>query len=204
MKKIICYGDSNTFGYNPADGSRFDENIRWTGILKKNLFGEYEVINEGACDRTGFVDNSKGLLFSAQKHFPEMISKINKADVIVLALGSNDLQFQYNISFEIVESGLKKLILLAKKKIKHIIIVSPVELGENVLKGYFNFQFDKTSIEKSKKTGSLYKQIAEANECGYFDINKFAKPSEIDGLHYDEKSHKLIAEKLTDYIKKNF
>ena len=53
MKKIICYGDSNTFGYNPKDGSRFDENIRWTSLLQKNLGVEYEVINEGMCDRTG-------------------------------------------------------------------------------------------------------------------------------------------------------
>lgn len=37
MKKILCYGDSNTFGYNPANGLRFDENNRWSGILKSTL-----------------------------------------------------------------------------------------------------------------------------------------------------------------------
>jgi lysophospholipase L1-like esterase len=35
--KILCYGDSNTWGYNPKDSSRFDESKRWTGILKKIL-----------------------------------------------------------------------------------------------------------------------------------------------------------------------
>ena len=42
MKKIICYGDSNTFGYNPKDGSRFDENIRWTSDL---IFTKLNLLN---------------------------------------------------------------------------------------------------------------------------------------------------------------
>ena len=69
MKKIICYGDSNTFGYSPLDGSRFDENTRWTGILQKSLGSDYEVVNEGMCDRTGFVDNPKGFLFFSSYSF---------------------------------------------------------------------------------------------------------------------------------------
>ena len=34
MKKILCYGDSNTFGFNPENGKRFDNLTRWSGILK--------------------------------------------------------------------------------------------------------------------------------------------------------------------------
>ena len=201
MKKIICYGDSNTFGYNPSDGSRFDENTRWTSILKKNSEGEYEVINEGMCDRTGFVDNPKGFLFSAQRHFPKMISKTNDIDLLILWIGSNDLQFQYNIGFNAVEKGLENLIRQAKAKSKHIIIIPPVILDEKVLGGYFNFQFDKTSIGKSKKIGRIFKNLSSNNYCKYFDINKYVRPSDIDGLHYDENSHKLIADKLLDFIK---
>ena len=80
MKKIICYGDSNTFGYNPFDGSRFDENVRWTSLLQQNLGNEYTVINEGACDRTGFVYNPKGDFYSAQKHFPTLMENSENTD----------------------------------------------------------------------------------------------------------------------------
>ena len=31
MKRILCFGDSNTWGFAPKDGYRFDENTRWTG-----------------------------------------------------------------------------------------------------------------------------------------------------------------------------
>ena len=54
MKNILCYGDSNTFGFNTKDGSRYDENTRWTAVLQKNLGAEYNVINEGMPNRTGF------------------------------------------------------------------------------------------------------------------------------------------------------
>lgn len=201
-KKIICYGDSNTFGYNPKDSSRFDENNRWTAIMQKNLEKEYIVINEGVCDRTGFVDNPKGFLFSASKHFPKFIEKSEEIDLLILWLGTNDLQFQYNINIEMIENGLINLIELAKTKAKNIIIISPVVLNENVLKGYFNYQFDETSIIKSRKITEIYEKIAQVNNCSYFDINKYVKPSDLDGLHYDENSHKQIAINLTDYIKR--
>ncbi|MBR6126804.1 hypothetical protein IKQ21_03880, partial [bacterium] len=200
MKKILCYGDSNTFGYKPDDGERYGKNSRWTGILQSKLGENFEIIEEGMCDRTGFVDNPKGFIFSAQKHFPELISNIDKVDIIILALGTNDLQLFYDINDKQIEDGLKILINLAKEKSDEIILIPPVILDENILKGSFNFQFDEKSIEKSKKVGEIYKKLAKTMDCKIFDFNEFVKPSKIDGLHYDENSHKLIAENLALYI----
>lgn len=196
MKYVICYGDSNTFGFNPKDGSRFDENTRWTSVLQKNLGTEYKVINEGMCDRTGFVNNPKGFIFSTTKHFPKFIAESGQIDVLVLWIGTNDLQFQYDTSIDSIKKGLENLIKLAKTKAKRIIIISPVILNEKILHGAFNYQFDKTSIVKSTKVGIVYQKLAKICDCEYFDINEFVKPSDIDGLHYDENSHKIIADKL--------
>ena len=44
MKNILCFGDSNTYGYNPADGSRFPENVRWTGLLQEKAKGDDEAM----------------------------------------------------------------------------------------------------------------------------------------------------------------
>ena len=195
--KIICYGDSNTFGYNPKDGSRYDENIRWTSILQKNLGKEHEVINEGMCDRTGFVDNPNGILFSGSKHFTEFISKSENVDYLILWIGTNDLMFRYNISLFTIEKGLDNLILLAQTTTKNIIIIPPVILTNQILKGCFSDRFDETSIMKSKEIRIIYKKLAEVHNCIYFDVNKYVHPSDFDGLHYDENSHKIIAEKLT-------
>ena len=36
MKTIVCYGDSNTYGYNPENGFRYEYEERWTTIYKRN------------------------------------------------------------------------------------------------------------------------------------------------------------------------
>ena len=65
--------------------------------------------------------------------------------------------------------------------------------------------FNETSIQKSKEIGQIYKKIAKKLGCYIFDINEFTKPSDTDGLHYNEASHKLISEKLLKFLEdKNF
>ena len=154
------------------------------------------------CDRTGFVNNPKGFEFSSQRHFPKMLSKINSIDILILAIGTNDLQFQYDISIGAIEKGLENLIKLAQTKAENIIIIPPVILSEKILEGSFNFQFNKTSIVKSRKIGRIYRQITNAYHCNYFDINKITKPSDVDGLHYNEASHKIIGDNLINLINK--
>lgn len=202
MKKILCYGDSNTFGLNISKFTQYDEDTRWSGILAKNLSDKFEVIVDGLNNRNGFVNNPEGFEFSAQRHFPKIISKFkDDLDILVLAVGTNDLQSQYDISFGTFEKGLENLILAAvEKAVNHIILIPPVILKENILNGFFKDQFDETSIEKSKKVGKVYRKLAKLYNCKIFDINNFTAPSDIDGLHYDETSHKLIAENLIAFI----
>ena len=200
MKKILCYGDSNTFGFNPIDGSRFDENTRWTALLQANLKNDFLITEEGMCDRTGFADNTKGFLFSAQRYFPKFLSKSERFNIIILALGTNDLQFQYDIGFNAVQRGLAELIKKAQEKSDSVIIIPPVILNENILKGYFKIQFDEMSIVKSRKIGTVYRKLSNAFSCRYFDINKIVLPSDTDGLHYDAAAHKIIADKLAEFI----
>ena len=49
---IICYGDSNTYGYNPENGFRYEYEERWTTILQKELKDSAIVIPEGLNGRT--------------------------------------------------------------------------------------------------------------------------------------------------------
>ena len=204
MKKILCYGDSNTFGYNPVDGSRFDKKTRWTALLQENLGSDYEIIEEGMCDRTGIADNDKGFLYSAQRHFPKIITKAIDIDLLILAIGTNDLQFKYDLTIHQFENGLEQLIVTAKNNVRRVILIPAVILNDNVLEGSFNFQFDSTSISKSKKVGKIYRKLSNLYGLDYFDLNDFVKPSNVDGLHYDSEGHKIISAKLCDYIKSIF
>ena len=53
MQQVLCFGDSNTWGYNPENGERFPWGIRWTSILQQKLANkDIRIIEEGLCGRT--------------------------------------------------------------------------------------------------------------------------------------------------------
>lgn len=204
MKKILCYGDSNTYGFNPKDGSRFDERTRWSGILKNNLSGSFEVIEEGMNNRTGFVDNPDEFEKSTLKHFPGCLSLYKDIEILIFAIGTNDFQIRFNADYTAISRGLAWVISSAKCRDIRTIIIPPVRIDERILRGAFSCQFDRNSISKSEHAAKIYREAASKFNCFYFDFNEFVKPSDNDGLHYDAKSHALIAENLTQYIIKNF
>lgn len=47
MKTVLCYGDSNTYGYVPETGLRYPREVRYPGRLQLLLGEEYCVIEEG-------------------------------------------------------------------------------------------------------------------------------------------------------------
>ena len=57
MRHILCYGDSNTWGYTPGTGERHAPDVRWTGVLRRLLGEGWEVLEEGMNGRTTVFDN---------------------------------------------------------------------------------------------------------------------------------------------------
>ena len=51
-KHILCFGDSNTWGYCAQTNERYADNERWTQVLQKLLGSDWMLIEEGLCGRT--------------------------------------------------------------------------------------------------------------------------------------------------------
>lgn len=203
MKKILIFGDSNTFGFIPQNFKRYNKDERFSGILAEILAPDFEVIEEGMNNRTGFFRNPEGLKQSGGEYLPIYLQNYKDLDICVLALGTNDAQFFYELDKEITQKGLENLIRAAKEsnpKAK-IIIIPPVKITQNILKSTFSMMFNQESIEKIQKVFPIFEETAQANNCLYFDFNTITKPSEIDGLHYTIESHKLIAQHLAKFIR---
>lgn len=201
MKKILCFGDSNIYGFDPSYGTRYDEDIRWSGILKEKLAQkDYKLIEAGGNNRKCFIDNNKALC--GYKLLPNYL-KEDSYDIVILALGINDIQKLYKPGDEEIQKGMKHLIQLVKKYQKEakIIILSPSHLSLKVaLHPYFSTLFNEWSIEKSKEIFDLYEPLAKEFGCDIINLNKISKVSDIDGLHYDKEGHKKVAEGLYDYF----
>ncbi len=194
LKKILCFGDSNTYGYIPNNGARYDKNTRWTGVLSLLSHGKFEIIEDGCNNRTAFAANPAGKIFTGYEILPELLT--DDFDVVVLAIGINDTQFLYNLSSIEIASGVEKLINIVKVKSPQakIILVAPSILTDDVLNGNFACLFDRTSIEKSRQLPLLYQKIAEKQNIEFLDLNSVAKTSSLDGLHYAPEQHLKIAQ----------
>ena len=44
MKRILCFGDSNTWGYDPETDERYDNKTRWPCAMANALGNEYEIV----------------------------------------------------------------------------------------------------------------------------------------------------------------
>ena len=79
--RIICFGDSNTYGFDPRDfwEARYDAANRWVDLLAKKT--ACPVVNAGVNGRV-IPRSSDALTMSTQN---------TSEDVILVMLGTNDL-----------------------------------------------------------------------------------------------------------------
>ncbi len=203
MKKVLCFGDSNTYGFVPEKCTRYDKNTRWTGVLQALCDSDFSIIEGGCNNRTAFVDNPAGTEQTGYKILPEYLTK-DYFDIVVLAIGINDLQLFFRPTLEEFKQGIEKLIKITKDLSPNakIILVCPSKLDlAGIKSGVFSFQFDGISVEKSYHLPQIYKKLAEKHACKLVDLNEIAKVSPLDGLHFSAESHKKIAENLYKNLK---
>lgn len=206
MIRILCYGDSNTWGYISGVGGRYDENIRWPKSLQKLLGSKYEVIEDGLRGRNvghDFDFYPRGNLNGA-KTFPQAVLAHDPIDFVIIMLGTNDLDERFNSNTQecakILEDRyinyLRHDLFKSIHKMPKIIIVAPNVMNDNASK-----LKDKGVIDKSKSFNVDYAKLAKKNECIFVSNENLV--SGIDGIHLTAESHKILAEKLFKEIIKN-
>ena len=107
-KNVLCFGDSNTFGYIAGSGERYSKDVRWTALLGELLGNGYKIFEGGCNNRACFVNHQDGEKFIG-KEFVKKYSKYG-IDLIVSAIGTNDLQKFYNPSIKELEAGFEEYI----------------------------------------------------------------------------------------------
>lgn len=205
MKTILCFGDSNTYGLNPADKSRFDYETRWTGILDQKLrkYG-FRVAEEGLCGRTTIFPDELRSHRRGVDVLPFLLESHSPVEYVVLMLGTNDCKTRFQASPYIIGSGIKQLI----KQIRSagnakILLVSPIHLAQGVGEEGFDPEFDEASVLVSKQLKQTYSEIAERENCLFLAASDFAKPSAADREHMDETGHKALAGAIFDVLYKD-
>ena len=105
-KRIMCFGDSLTWGWNPIELGipieRYSKEKRWTGILSSELGPEFEVLEEGLSGRTTNLDDPTDPRLNGANYLPSALASHLPLDLVVLMLGTNDTKSYFHRSpFEI-------------------------------------------------------------------------------------------------------
>ena len=206
MKQVLCFGDSNTWGYNGENGTRFPWGVRWTSLLQEKFdkeHGNVRIIEEGLVGRTTVFedplrDGRKGTAL-----FPTILETHAPVDVIVLMLGTNDCKTIFKASAKVIGAGIVRLLEQAKRLVPEaeILLVSPILLGEDVWKEEFDPEFSEESVVVSKTLAAEYAELAEKYGCRFLDAASVAVPGKADQEHMDAESHGRLADAVYEKIK---
>lgn len=201
--RILCYGDSNTWGHNPQNANRIEK--RWTKTLQSLLGNEHEIIEEGLCGRcAAFIDSVKPYRY-ALTTLKATLQTHQPLDLVILMLGTNDLKACFHPNAVAVSNGIKEIVQIIKSPYTYhkdieppkILIIAPIYIKES----YYTInrikeQFDEKSVLVSHQLATFYKEIALEYDCMFMDASKYAEASDIDCIHMDEENHKKLAQAI--------
>jgi len=201
--RILCYGDSNTYGATPDDLARQPANIRWTGQLQNILGDCYEIIEQGLGGRTTDLDESENQHRNGRIYLRPLVESANPFDYFVLMLGTNDLKAQFSRNAGNITAALELLITDVRKYARtntgaapHILLIGPSNINSHAP----DFRPDMwAAVEEIPKLAVLLKEAAPEWKVNLIDARAVTKPGD-DGLHFATESHRPLAEAVAKII----
>ncbi len=208
-KKIVCFGDSNTYGYDPATGGRYGSDVRWTGILKNLLGEDYEIFEEGQNGRTiANEDPWEGGTKCGMDYVLPML-ETKRPDLLIIMLGTNDLKIKFSLPAADIAGSLQTMLMKIKGYCEYyigcqdmkILIIAPPALSEPFDESYFAEFFDPTSsVKRSLELAEWYELVADQYKVGFLNATAELKAGQTDHLHLDPEGHKQLAGLVKDKV----
>ena len=207
-KRILCYGDSNTWGYIPT-GGRYDEDTRWPMRMQRILGDGYAVVEEGFNGRTCVLDDpTEGGFKSGVSYLPPCLMSHNPLDVVIFLLGINDTKRRFGLTPMTIGQGMMQLVRAAKLyginaagDAPHIIITAPTPILDNLMDTRHAECFGEQAIAVSKGLGPELQRVSKLLRVDFFDAAPYAELSPLDAVHMTARGHLQLAEAMARKIK---
>ncbi|CAA9414099.1 MAG: FIG01076193: hypothetical protein [uncultured Rubrobacteraceae bacterium] len=198
MRVVLCYGDSNTWGFDPETGERFAPDVRWPGVLTRGLGEGFRVVEEGLSGRTTVRDDPiEGAHKNGRTYLRACMESHKPVDLVALMLGTNDLKQRFAASASDIAQGAAAL---AEEILRSgcgpgggaplVILMAPPPVGRlTELAEMFE-----GSAEKSVRFAGHYRHFAGQYGCGFLDVGAVAASSDLDGIHLEAEEHRKLGE----------
>ena len=205
MKTVLCYGDSNTWGYDPATRTRYRSHVRWTGVLATRLGADYRVVEEGLNGRTTRWDDPIETGRNGLTYLRPCIESHQPLDVIVIMLGTNDLKSRFDLSASDIAQSAADLAEMAWRWAhppdgSHVSVLLVAPPATSTLTE-FDQMFD-GAHEKSRQFSRYYRLAAGRRHLPFFDAGAVIVSSQKDGIHFDPEEHRKLGEALADEVQR--
>ncbi|ANT62414.1 arylesterase [Salipiger sp. CCB-MM3] len=203
--RILCYGDSLTWGHDPANGGlRHPIADLWPSVLAAQI-PEATVLADGVNGRsTSFDDHAAPCDRNATRTLPVALAAHMPLDLVVIILGTNDLKPKHGAVASGAQAGMRRLIQLVRgfpfkpaSAMPQVLIVAPpycISPSRGELDSPIR-------VEQSHLFGSLYADLAEEEGVAFFDAGRVAQPSPLDGVHLDAANTRAIGAALAEPVR---
>ncbi|HEY9760143.1 MAG TPA: SGNH/GDSL hydrolase family protein [Oculatellaceae cyanobacterium] len=212
MKTILCFGDSNTWGYDDQAKKddlpgRFDINTRWTGLLAQSLGSGYRIIEEGLNGRTTAFEDPLWDYRAGKHYLVPCLDSHRPLDLVSIMLGTNDLKLRFAASPVDITQGLDLLIEKVNQSragidggIPKLLLVAPPPIGT------FS-PCDEPSWTGAQARAAelprLYEELAKKRNVHFANSQSVIKIEDLaqDGLHLSANAHAKLAKFMLEKIK---
>jgi len=205
MKTILCFGDSNTWGYDPATAERFPRQERWTGVLRQELGEDYHVVEEGLNGRTTVWDDPIEGHKNGRDYLIPCLESQRPLELVILMLGTNDLKKRFSLSAFDIAQGAAVLVSVIQRSTAgpagdapRVLLMAPPPVGKldryrEMLEG---------AEVKSKLFAEHYRQVAEELRCEFLDTAEIITSSDLDGIHFEAGEHHKLGLAVAALVKR--
>ena len=201
-KRIVCFGDSLTWGYDPDTRTRFPEESRWPMVLQNLLGDGYRIIEEGQNGRTIATDDPAEGEKNGIKYIIPCLESHRPFDLLIIMLGSNDCKRKFSYSSMDIASEMQRFLekVLSFNRFRcedcfKVLLVSPPVISDAIKTSWLGDSFGyENAIKVSGELSDWYKQLADMYHCEFLDVSICAQTSELDGVHLDADNQKKLAD----------
>lgn len=208
-KRILCFGDSLTWGYDPANRVRFGEDSRWPMVLQTILGEGYTVIEEGQNGRTIATEDPAEGEKNGLRYLGPCLESHSPLDLVIIMLGSNDCKRKFAYSAMDI-AGEMQILLEKAVSYNHfrcgdrfrILLVSPPHIAPEIRDSWLGDSFGYENARKvSMELAGWYEQLAGMYGCRFLDAARHVHASTADGCHMDAENQRTLAGVIAGIVK---
>ena len=215
MKTIVCYGDSNTWGYMPqrerpstTAENRFPWGVRWTSQLQIALGADWHIVEAGVNGRTSVFEAPFEAHRNGAQHIDACLMAACPVDLVILMLGTNDVKPYYAQNVYGICQGIRSLAERIQNShcglmdnAPKLLLVAPIRLNDAYRSGWLGAEFGPDAVARSAAVSRGIEAIAAELHAFYLNASEYIEADCADGIHMNAEGHARMADLILDRVR---